>query len=227
VSALLGLWIAVLSFLPLAYADDARDRVVDDMKGRQQGIFNSVSELIARVNNIDANDPRKNPPKDKDGKPICEGAVELRKKAEGARDVFINLTASSHVIKVNGVYVSDAAFDAAEKKAIEAMNDVNRFLAAPVQPGAKSLCFEGTVPKGNLFEDFIPQLIRLMFRFTSVMILISFIVSGVLFIIAFDNEDYTSKAKRMLYYSIVGFGFVTLAYAIVKGITQVNYFGIV
>ena len=80
------------------------------------------------------------------------------------------------------------------------------------------------VPTGDIIEDFIPQLIRQLFRFTSIAILISFIVSGVMLVTAYDDEEKLSKAKRILYYSLIGFAFVTFAFAIVKAITNINFF---
>jgi hypothetical protein len=228
-SALLGLWVVALSFLPLAFADDAKDNLVKDMTAQQDEVSYSYDQLSLKVDKLDPNDPRKNPPTGKDGKPLCAGVAPLLDKAKAAQEAFGNLKPDSNVTQdpSTNTYVPNQAFLDAQSAAIGAINDVNRFLIAPVQPGAEKLCMAGTVPSGDLVNDFIPQMIRLMFRFTSLAILVSFVVSGVLFIIAFDNTEYTDKAKRMLYYSIIGFAFVTLAYAIVKGITQVNYFGVI
>jgi len=230
VSALLGLWIVAISFVPLAFAENPKDTFILELESRQDEVGYSYDALSYRVSNIDANDPRKKPPNDKDGKPIYEGADTLLDNAEKAKDAFVDLPAKDHVIQDSqneDVFTADDTFLSNEKAAIEAINAVNRFLVSPVQPGAESLGKKGTTPRGNLVTEFIPQLIRLMFRFTSLAILVSFVVSGVLFIIAFDNQEYADKAKRMLYYSLIGFAFVTLAYAIVKGLTQVNYFGII
>ncbi len=232
-SALLGLWIVALSFLPLAFADSPRDNLKNDMEGRQQEVTSSFDDLSYRVDKIDPNDPRKNPPKGSDGKPLYAGAETLLDNAKNAKEALENLNADSEIVQnADQSYVPSQKFLDAESAAINAINAVSRFLVSPVQPGAQSLGKNGSVPgsgpkPATLIEDFIPQVIRLLFRFTSLAVLVSFVVSGVLFIIAFDNTEFTDKAKRMLYYSIIGFAFVTLAYAIVKGITNVNYFGII
>jgi len=207
-AVLLGLWIIALSFHPMAFGDaeeDAKQAKIDS----QQEIKDSFGRLDFRINNLDNNDPRKSVAKDK--------LEEARKK----KDAFVNLS------------TDDADFDTAENDAIKAISEVNRYFMQPVQPGGNlSEKKPGTVPGSGdeiktIKEDFIPTLVRLLFRFTSLMILISFVVSGVMFIIAYDNEEFVTKAKQMLYYSLLGFAFVALAYAIVKGITQINYFGII
>jgi hypothetical protein len=114
---------------------------------------------------------------------------------------------------------SDADFLDQEKEAREALNKVNLYLIQPFRPGA--------VPEGDIVEDFIPQFIRLLFRFASLAILISFVVSGIMFVVAFDNEERVTKAKQMLYYSLIGFAFVTLAFAIVKAVTDIDFFGFI
>ncbi len=67
----------------------------------------------------------------------------------------------------------------------------------------------------------------MLFRLTTLAILVSFVVSGVMLVIAYDNEENVTKAKTMLYFSLVGFAFVALAFAIVTAITKVNYFDLV
>lgn len=103
-----------------------------------------------------------------------------------------------------------------EKAAQKALSDINFNFISPTEIE--------NVPKGDIVQDFIPQLIRQLFRFTSVAILISFIVSGVMLVTASDDEEKLSKAKRILYYSLIGFAFVTFAFAIVKAITNINFF---
>lgn len=103
-----------------------------------------------------------------------------------------------------------------EKAAKKALSDIKYSFISPSEIE--------NVPKGDIIQDFIPQLIRQLFRFTSLAILISFIVSGVMLVTASDDEEKLSKAKRILYYSLVGFAFVTFAFAIVKAITNINFF---
>jgi len=102
----------------------------------------------------------------------------------------------------------------------------------PVQPGAESVTGTGSVPgsgdtTATLTGTFIPYIVMMLFRLTTLAILVSFVVSGVMLVIAYDNEENVTKAKTMLYFSLVGFAFVALAFAIVTAITKVNYFDLV
>jgi len=47
--------------------------------------------------------------------------------------------------------------------------------------------------------------------------------SGVLMITSFGDSEKREKAKKMLYWSILGIVFMLLAYAIVKGITSLEF----
>jgi len=78
--------------------------------------------------------------------------------------------------------------------------------------------------EGDLVSDFIPQLIRQLFRFAWLAVLIAFTVSGVMLVMAHDNDENITKAKGMIYYSLIGFAFVALAFAIVKGVTDIDFF---
>lgn len=102
----------------------------------------------------------------------------------------------------------------------------------PVQPGATTVGGEGTVPgsgekTATLTGTFIPYIVKMLFRLTTLAILVSFVVSGVMLVIAYDNEENVTKAKTMLYFSLVGFAFVTLAFAIVSAVTKINFFDLV
>jgi hypothetical protein len=237
-AALLGLWVLFISFLPMALADakeDAKENAKQELAGRQRDVSDSYDQADSRVTDMDPTDPRKTI-KDINGDDISK----LLDNAKKAKNDFTSLKPEDFV-NSDGSYIDAPnedgnlkcdkskieCFSLFEKNAIEKITIVNRFMINPVQPGAKKAGETGSVPKGDLTRDFIPNLIRLLFRFTSVVILISFVVSGAMFIIAYDNEEFVTKAKHMLYYSLMGFAFVTLAYAIVKGITQVNYFGVV
>jgi hypothetical protein len=85
----------------------------------------------------------------------------------------------------------------------------------------------GDVPETRLLEDFIPQLIRQLFRFAWLAILIAFIASGVMFVMAFDSDDRITKAKHMIYYTLIGFGVITLAFSVVKAITNIDFFNFI
>jgi len=209
-------------FIPMALAVRVFPGPLENsLKARQDSVVYTFNELDKRINTMDDKDPRK------------EHAKDLLKDAEDAKNDFNDLDPEDFVndddepiVDENGVSKL-VEFDNAEKLVVARMNAVNLAILMPVQPGASKFGEAGTVPSGSLTGDFIPGLIRLLFRFLSVAILISFVVSGVFFVIAFDKEEYITKAKTMLYYSLTGFAVVVLAYAIVKAITNINFFGII
>lgn len=183
-----------------------------DMYSRQMDAIDSYSNISNRVNALDKNDTRRS------------DADNSLKLAATPLDTFLALNpekkdSSGNYELISSVYKSAAAFNDAEKKAVKAISEVNQYLLAPARPGS--------VPKGDLMNDFIPGIIRILFRFASLAVLVSFVVSGVMFVIVFDSEDRVTKAKHMLYYSLIGFAFVTLAFAIVKAVTDIDFFGFI
>lgn len=126
-------------------------------------------------------------------------------------------------IKVYGIiagsppYVTPSeAFENAHKSSTESISVVRRVLINPTKPGS--------VPEGDIISDFIPQIIRQLYRFAWVAILLSFTVSGILFVVAQDNDERITKARSMLYYSLVGFAFIAFSFAMVKALTDIDFF---
>jgi cytochrome bd-type quinol oxidase subunit 1 len=197
-SAFLVLLVASFIFAPGAFALEGSER--DAMKEEVRYTYDKLNE---RVNLMEASDPKK----------------------DGAKDLLD--TAKDLLDEIDTDEEDDEVFLGQIEAAQKAINDVNLYLIKPVAPGATKITGEGTVPEGDIIEDFIPQFIRLLFRFASLAVLIAFVVSGIMFVVAFDNEERVTKAKQMLYYSIIGFAFVTLAFAIVKAITDIDFFGFI
>ena len=48
-----------------------------------------------------------------------------------------------------------------------------------------------------------------------------------LLITSFDNEERHTQAKKILTYSLIGFVFVALAFALVKAITNIDFFNFI
>jgi hypothetical protein len=185
------------------------------MKAGQDDISAKYDELKDRVGSMNAKDTRK------------DAADDLLKKAKSAKNSFAALdalSAENSVIEVQignvpPLIVPSEDFAKAEEAALSAMSEVNKILIAPVKPG--------NVPEGDILEDFAPQLIRQLFRFAWLAIFISFVVSGVMFVTSIDNEEQINKAKRIIYFTFLGFAFVTFAFAIVKAVTNIDFFGFI
>lgn len=192
------------------------------MIDRQISVGDSYSSLKKRVDQLNVRDPRK------------VKANDLLKEAEimvftGRRAFLMLDVTTDSSLTADDPYRPSDQFNQEEKTVISSLNQVNRQLLTPVRPGTtlQNGKEEGGVPEGDIIDDFIPGLIRLLFRFVTLVIFISFLVSGVMFITAFGNDDQLTKARRILYYSLIGFAVVTLAFAIVKAVTDIDFFGFI
>ena len=149
-------------------------------------------------------------------------ALEALDVAGDRADEFTDLDADERIRVQESIagtlpYVTaDDGFTAAQDAANAAIGTVRRIMIAPDRPGA--------VPTGDIVSDFIPQIIRQLFRFASLAVLIAFTVSGVMLVIAHGNDEKVTKAKQMIYFSLVGFAFISLAFAIVKAVTDIDFF---
>ena len=176
-----------------------------NMMDRQIAVGDSYAAVDDRVKNMIATDPRK------------DDAESLLGAAKSAKNAFVGADASTYINP--DTLQPTADFNNLEKDAINAINAVNMALIAPTKPG--------NVPQVDLTQDLIPWVVKILFSFASLAILVSFIVSGVMFIVGMGEEARITSAKHILYYSLIGFAFITLAYAIVKAITHIDFFGIV
>ncbi len=194
----------LILFIPTitgAFAD-LIDDLKDSMKARQQEISATYNSVSIRVTTMNPRDERKS-----EAKALLDEAKDLV-------DDFKDIDVGANV--VGDPPVPSAEYNEAEEAAVDAINAVNRYLISPARPG--------NVPEGDIIEDFIPRVIRLLFQFAWVAILITIVVSGVMMVISFDNEERVTKAKTMLLWAIVGFAFITLAFALVRGITGITFF---
>jgi hypothetical protein len=191
-------------------AASAVDSMINEMEAGQSGVQTQYDELKDRVGTLTQKDTRK------------DDADKSLDSAKNSVKDFTDLDPGDHVVlqtQVGGVppkIVPDDDFLLAEKTASEALNKVNSVLIAPSRPGS--------VPSGDLMQDFIPQFVRQLFRFAWAAVFIAFVTSGIFLIISYGNEESLGKAKRMIYYTLLGFAFVTLAFAIVKAITNIDFF---
>jgi hypothetical protein len=187
--------------------DADKDNLKERLLNRQLEIAEIYNNVALRVHAMEPKDARKG------------DAEEALDTAGKVIDDYMCLDLNEEIGDSPRGPVPSESYLSLEEGAVEAINNVNRVFVAPVRPGA--------VPEGNLIDDFIPQAIRLLFRLATLAIFVSFVVSGVMFVIAFGNEDRVTKAKTMLYMTVLGFAFVVLAFAIVKAITDIDFFSII
>lgn len=184
--------------------------VISQMQGSQMNMKTSFETLKERVDNILKNDLRK------------EDAEDALETASDKNDEFMSKDPTQSITLQESVggappYVTSSSdFDLAQVAAESAQMQVNRVLLSPAKPGS--------VPSGDLVTDFIPQIIRQLFRFAWVAVFIALTASGVMLVIAQGDDDKLGKAKSMIYYTLMGFALVAFAFAIVKGVTDIDFF---
>lgn len=199
--------------------EQSKNAAILSMIDRQMDAAESYLDLEQRVNQLNVKDDRKKVARD-----------ELAKAKTAIGEFVALMVSKSPDLLDDDPFRPSAEFNTEDKKAKESLSQVNRALISPIRPGVNKTQDGqevGGVPEGDLLDDFIPGIIRLLFRFTSLVIFISFLVSGVMYITAFGNEDNLNKARRILYYSLIGFAVVTLAFAIVQAITDIDFFGFI
>jgi hypothetical protein len=189
------------------------ESLIASMQNSQSSVKTKFNEDIkSRIDALPKNDPRR------------EKATKKRDDLDDEIEDFTDMNAENHLDfreAIGGVppaVVADADFIAAEEEALAAIAEINRLLIAPARPGA--------VPEGDLIDDFIPQLIRQLFRFAYLMIFVALVVSGIMMIIAQDNEERLTKARQIITWSLIGFAVITLAFAVVQGITDLDFFAL-
>ncbi len=191
-------------------AEDEVNAVQSGMEAAQGDLKNAYEALEDRVDSLVKNDTRRGEANKKLGS--AENRVDEFTGLQAQDNMYVQPALAGALPRV----LPTAAFTLAEEAAEKALAEVNKVLIAPNRPGA--------VPEGDLFEDFLPQIIRQLFRFAWLAILLSFIVSGVFFVTVRDNDEQVSKAKGMIYYSLIGFAFIAFAFAIVKAVTDIDFF---
>lgn len=79
--------------------------------------------------------------------------------------------------------------------------------------------------KYDLFRDFIPAVIQTSLEVIGAVMLAFLIYAGILLVISGANENFKEKSKKIFFNVLIGALIVSLAYAVVYGITQLNITG--
>lgn len=77
----------------------------------------------------------------------------------------------------------------------------------------------------DLFADFIPTVIRLSLEVAGAVMLGFLIYAGILLVISGAEENYKEKAKTIFYNVIIGAIIISVSYAIVYGLTRIQWAG--
>lgn len=82
---------------------------------------------------------------------------------------------------------------------------------------------DGNLPQGNIETDFLPSIINILLALVSTILLGALLTSGTLFIIHFGDEEQLKTAKGILKWSIAGVIIILVAYAVVQGVTKLQF----
>lgn len=194
-------------------AEQEVDDLIEGMEASQYDIDVAYKALETRIKGLLKNDGRRDVAQK--GLSEAEEKVSDFKALEAQNSLEVQPVNAGALPRV----LPNPDFEQARVEAETAMNEVNRILIGPERPGQ--------VPEGDLVKDFLPNLIRQLFRFAWVAVFIAFTVSGVMLVFAKDKEERVTQAKDMIYYSIMGFAVIALAFAIVKAITDIDFFAFI
>lgn len=77
----------------------------------------------------------------------------------------------------------------------------------------------------NLSEAALASnLIKLILQFSMAITMIGLVIAGIYLMISRGNDDQVGKAKSIITYLVVGMLIISAAYAIVSGISKINFF---
>lgn len=120
--------------------------------------------------------------------------------------IFINLlTASS--ISLAGKNINDEDLNFKKLEGSGVASKINLVVHLPDQ--------EWPILLGNI--------IKLVLNITGSLALISFTVGGIMMLTAGGADDKLTKAKSIIFWSIGALAIIAVAYAIVTGVTQLNF----
>lgn len=78
------------------------------------------------------------------------------------------------------------------------------------------------LPQGDFKESFLPTVAQLMLYAMATVAFVVFSAAGVMFVVGFGDQEETKKAKNVLVWGITGLVFAAAAYALVRGILNLN-----
>ncbi len=89
-------------------------------------------------------------------------------------------------------------------------------------PTNQHIKYVKSLPKGN-WEKILADIIKLVLQITGSLALISFTVGGIMMITAQGGDNLT-KGKMVILWSIIALTIIAISYAIITGITQLQFF---
>lgn len=85
------------------------------------------------------------------------------------------------------------------------------------------LSYVNQLPKGT-WQEVLTSVIKFILMIAGTLTFVSFTVSGVMMVVARGEDEALGKAKNMILWSIVALAVIAASYAIVTGISQLDFF---
>lgn len=79
-----------------------------------------------------------------------------------------------------------------------------------------------SLPSGDFLGEIVPAIVTNIMYFVGFLIFIAFVYGGGIIVLGRGNEEEVSKAKQIILYSAIALAMVSLGYAIIYGIANLN-----
>jgi len=90
-------------------------------------------------------------------------------------------------------------------------------------PPESKITLVGNLPRGD-WKVLLANVIKLVLAITGSLAFAAFTYGGVMMVTAQGNDQQISKGKNILFYSVLALAIIAASYAIVLGITQLQFF---
>lgn len=120
------------------------------------------------------------------------------------------------IVLAAGIYFVPSDFFQASVNVIKYYDEIGKVGSSPEA--------KVQVPKGDIFKDILPALIKLSVSVLVSVMLIYVTIAGIFFVSSGITEENYEAAKKIMSYMILGAIFITISLSLVYAITQIDWF---
>jgi len=158
----------------------------------------------------------------------------MRKITKKLASILLTILTTSVILSASAIPSTFAAEEAPAKPKTPSVADT--LLPTPevkVNPSSDKEATEASIknkldtyknlPKASLNQLFTTSIKTVLFIAGS-LLTIGLVVAGIMFLTSSGNEENQTKAKKMLTYLGIGIAIISVSYALISGIMQINLF---